>query len=950
MEHMILPNDERSLFEVPYLCSSDPYDRKSFMGYPVRKQRVWAAPNFEEEGFVPEYINKASYLLYDDEEDSFLQSWLFFGILHELIGESYDETVFLRKDASHDTIHVDTSNLMVTLEKAMKDRFSREGTDPRKQLIHVNSCLRTVSIAIKVTRNHLTWRLKFQLSSLCETLGCIMAVVGLTKHIIVPNGVLRLGLAEMFDEELKQAMLQRGWCPSDIACVSSGFLGLASWAYLSRLRQPFLDRNHVLCSDLKCQYYQVDLASYKSKHHGLNCSSQCIDLGVDTKAVYELLKRGSLPILEFSNMGPDANTLRVKVIEATSETPYVAISHVWADGLGNPFGNSLPICQLQRFVNSTKTFRAKSDRRDSGLEVDPSSPAQIPLYLWLDTLCCPVEPPEARSLAIENMRRTYREASHVLVLDAALLSYDFNRIPLLEALFRIYTSAWTHRLWTLQEGILAAKLWFQFRDIAVDLSELPKKMAELSELDARLSPFIFEFLDRHSSLRDFDISPQQQRREGLEGRTADPTDLPSSLKLHAETGLGFRLAQLHSALQNRLCTEAADEALCVATLLDLPSNEILSVKPATAERRMAILWDVLARQHGRVSRQILCLRFPTLDTIPGKRSWAPRTFLRMISEEERKRDDIFSRLVYWRSPILGDVTPEGFRIESAALTFVSRESQVSKPLAEPEVAAGLGSPPSWTEKEPTRNGYRPISTRILVKDSCTGKRYSFWPRPVGATTIAVITEAEQVSLDMQISAMKEWICGTRCAILLLPHTSEAKDQLDTLLPFEAVLVEILRGENVKGETNGRDSNEIVGPARSINVLIKERCLITRLRPDFECLLDATENTLGNILQVTWNAEKENTARMEGVKTAWGSAAEDGMLLTDVSEGSSLRFLHALKDHARKALNDENIRHLFRLNFPNDEQLLEGYCVVVLEWWMNRFEVQMMSEDTRWCVG
>jgi hypothetical protein len=43
-----------------------------------------------------------------------------------------------------------------------------------------------------------------------------------------------------------------------------------------------------------------------------------------------------------------------------------------------------------------------------------------------------------------------------------------------EILIRIYFSRWTRRLWTLQESALAAQLFIQFADIAIDFTETHK--------------------------------------------------------------------------------------------------------------------------------------------------------------------------------------------------------------------------------------------------------------------------------------------------------------------------------------------------------------------------------------------------------------------------------------------------------------------------------------------
>jgi len=59
--------------------------------------------------------------------------------------------------------------------------------------------------------------------------------------------------------------------------------------------------------------------------------------------------------------------------------PYVAISHVWSDGLGNAIANTLPWCQLQRIQGLVDAL------------YQDTAGNQHPVPFWMDTLCVPVE-------------------------------------------------------------------------------------------------------------------------------------------------------------------------------------------------------------------------------------------------------------------------------------------------------------------------------------------------------------------------------------------------------------------------------------------------------------------------------------------------------------------------------------------------------------------------------
>ncbi|ETI22936.1 hypothetical protein G647_04730 [Cladophialophora carrionii CBS 160.54] len=88
---------------------------------------------------------------------------------------------------------------------------------------------------------------------------------------------------------------------------------------------------------------------------------------------------------------------------------------------------------------------------------------------------------KAYDQAIAFMRRTYRDAETVLVLDHSLLGVDSKNLTRLGILLRFITCGWKRRLWTYQEGVLARKLLVQFADRAVDIDEFRKTSVSSDE-------------------------------------------------------------------------------------------------------------------------------------------------------------------------------------------------------------------------------------------------------------------------------------------------------------------------------------------------------------------------------------------------------------------------------------------------------------------------------------
>jgi hypothetical protein len=88
--------------------------------------------------------------------------------------------------------------------------------------------------------------------------------------------------------------------------------------------------------------------------------------------------------------------MRVKLVESTRNSKYVAISHVWADGLGNPYTNSLHRCKLLALRELVAEVA-----KESNLEQD-SGNTEVPL-IWLDTLCCPAKDGDGKKKGIEKI-------------------------------------------------------------------------------------------------------------------------------------------------------------------------------------------------------------------------------------------------------------------------------------------------------------------------------------------------------------------------------------------------------------------------------------------------------------------------------------------------------------------------------------------------------------------
>ena len=190
----------------------------------------------------------------------------------------------------------------------------------------------------------------------------------------------------------------------------------------------------------------------------------------------------------------------------------------------------------------------------------------MPKYFWIDTICVPLKPEDIKQAAIINMQNVYKSANRVLVLDADLLraqisaSNPDSHVAIREDVSALITvSTWSKRFWTLQEGVLPKRLWFQFANDAYEKRYLSKCT------DENVSEFFY----------DSEV-----------GAACDETDY------HWRQGFPTRskvsqVSTVWSALKNRAASNENDIPICVAILLDMDVQKIVE-----APNRVKTLWEM----------------------------------------------------------------------------------------------------------------------------------------------------------------------------------------------------------------------------------------------------------------------------------------------------------------------------------------------------------------------
>lgn len=287
-----------------------------------------------------------------------------------------------------------------------------------------------------------------------------------------------------YNDGLTNTLIFCGRCPCDVPYISSWSEGTlsASQLYLSYSLDSRHDHDdwlhgppHASCTFDYCEVTDLDTATYEQKHVISDCDCDLTHeaMSPDITDIEAAIISNMIPLLVVVRNANSSITLQV--VSYTRGMKYIAISHVWSDGRGNPYGNSLLNCQLNLLYDIC------------GLE--DGTP------IWMDTLCIPYEDGgrPCRSMAIAMMNDIYLNANRVIVLSKDLLSLPSNQLDLWVA---VQMSQWMRRCWTLQEGIFAGKrIEFAFHDKLIDLrwTAVPAPYSLQSPIYRRMLDFLHLF-------------------------------------------------------------------------------------------------------------------------------------------------------------------------------------------------------------------------------------------------------------------------------------------------------------------------------------------------------------------------------------------------------------------------------------------------------------------------
>ena len=515
---------------------------------------------------------------------------------------------FIRRSNEVDTITTDClSNLFdhwkkrdYTLSKSKRHEILR-GTTPYLKMANlvVLQLWRPkdhIGVEKKEPRSLLNPVLLLMLQSIGTALTRARTILYLSDSGEVEEGAslyYRWGHSDL----LQSHMLDLGWCQSIASAFGCKDLDVQYFA--ASLKPPLVKKDHSNCSARICNANIISEEQYQVKHISEHCN--CSFFGPLIENVVSIVQNGGVPLICLPTTA-SARGEYLRVVQYRRGMLFVAMSHVWKDGLGNPFDNSLPLCQIQHIQKSVCEMYKDSDEphKDEEILASESIKRQFPkgyIPIWMDTFCIPVqdEHKAIRKIAIATTRQVYEEAHKTLAIDAelkqlSLKSLSWKRPPVdrVSFVFHFWMGAWNSRLWTLQEGRLSKDVNFILSDGILSAKDL-----------------LFRSGIEMSMLHDI---------------TSEASSLLNSLCFpdYHGTESQKQIRSIILAMRNRQTSRSSDETICIAGMLGLNPSKLLDSKP---EHRMQVLLESLES----IPPALLFMGEPRIAA-EGFR-WAPSSFM-----------------------------------------------------------------------------------------------------------------------------------------------------------------------------------------------------------------------------------------------------------------------------------------------------------------------------------
>ncbi len=244
--------------------------------------------------------------------ESFLQTWLFFGLLAELLAGLFSHDRFVSKSERDGRPIISTKQLLSMIEQRFEYVRTLDKPAQKKFYVHAVRCIDLTTRILPVAAPDFDCAVRNSIASVTELLG--NAIDKANKGTFLDAvSCERPFTRNFYSEEMKVAMVAANWCPNDITRLTDKFASTQLLYFFSKMKKPPSVASHRACTAKCCLAHPISLSHHRT-HHCEACSNEstCADISVDHRPVVDILRSGALPLLPGRPMvrttGPETQT------------------------------------------------------------------------------------------------------------------------------------------------------------------------------------------------------------------------------------------------------------------------------------------------------------------------------------------------------------------------------------------------------------------------------------------------------------------------------------------------------------------------------------------------------------------------------------------------------------------------------------------------------------------
>ena len=384
------------------------------------------------------------------------QAWLYYGLLESVVGKKIQVCYLMRQDIDGKE-YLYTRNLHFCLQAKVFEIRANPGRKPRASMdIQLDLRLLNGWVSRFTAWSHPSFRHKLdkeypgfmdRLEEIIPAIVRLAEAVEQTRLYALPDcpsmGTLSWHYPYKVADGRKSRLHGLGWCAFQIRLLEDTVnQSTIDWLLALGIQQDPV--GHETCTAEACARNNIDDSTYQQAH--VCRSRRCQKLLPDLQKVMKILKEDKIPVMCLETLSGEPQLI-VSASSKTDPGDYIAVSHVWADGLGGATECGLNRCQVERL---SKLCNSVKKRSMNG-------------HFWIDSLCIPRVDRDVYIKALIGLRDVYINASSVLVVDKTIEECTSSSST--ENLYaHIYLSAWMQRMWTYEEAVLAKQLVFVLKD------------------------------------------------------------------------------------------------------------------------------------------------------------------------------------------------------------------------------------------------------------------------------------------------------------------------------------------------------------------------------------------------------------------------------------------------------------------------------------------------------